>query len=370
MTSAREALASEYMHWAKTRSAARFNLATSGLANVKLDDLKFSLGDLEITGEGGDGYQPLINAIADRYRVVPGCVVTTAGTSFANHLAMAALIKPGDEILLETPAYDPLLAVAHYLRAEVKRFRRTFENGFQISLAEIEQQLTPRTKLIVTTNLHNPSGVRTDDNVLREMAEMARKRGARVLIDEVYLEMLFEERPRTAFHLGNQFVVTSSLTKTFGLSGLRCGWILSEPELAASMWRLNDLFAATPVHVGERLSVLALQQLSGIARRSQSRLNENRKLLNEFLDRRDDLEVIRPPAGSIMFPRVTGGSSERLCTLLQEKYETSVVPGSFFEMPAHFRVGMGGDSETFRQGLERLHSALDELSRIGVPARS
>ncbi|MDQ2936633.1 MAG: pyridoxal phosphate-dependent aminotransferase [Acidobacteriota bacterium] len=361
MTAASEAAVSEYMHWAKTRSRAKFNLATSGLANVQLRDLQVSLNDLEITGESGYGYQPLVSSLADRYRVDPACIVTTAGTSFANHLAMAALIRPGDEILLETPAYEPLLALAHHLSADVKRFQRTFENGFRLLPAEIERHLSPRTKLIVITNFHNPSGVLTDEAVLQEIGEMARKRNARVLVDEVYLEMLFEEPPRTAYHLGREFIVTSSLTKAFGLSGLRCGWILAEPNLARYMWRLNDLFAATPVHAGERLSVLALEQLQDIAHRSRNRLDENRKLLNQFLDARKDLDVVRPEFGSIMFPRVKQGTAERLCTLLGEKYETSVVPGSFFEMPAHFRVGMGGDSDTLAQGLERLGSALDEL---------
>lgn len=182
-----------------------------------------------------------------------------------------------------------------------------------------------------------------------------------MLVDEVYLEMLFGESSQTAFHLGDHFVVTGSLTKAFGLSGLRCGWILAEPGLAQRMWRLNDLFAATPVHSGERLSVVALKQLPAIAERAQSRLDKHRAMLNQFLDSRDDLEAVRPAFGSIMFPRVSGQSSERLCELLREKYETSVVPGSFFEMPAHFRIGMGGDTESFREGLDRLGRSLDEL---------
>ena len=361
MTCKREAMASEYMHWAKTSSRARFNLATSGLANLKLQDLQVSLDDLEITGEGGYGYPPLIEALAKRFRVERECVVTAAGTSFANHLALAALIQPSDEILLESPAYEPLLATALFLGARIKRFQRHFDDAFRLTAAEVEQNLTSQTKLIVFTNLHNPTGVLTDTDTLKEIGELARKRSVRVLIDEVYLEMLFEESARTAFHLGPQFVVTSSVTKAFGLSGLRCGWILAEPELAKSMWRLNDVFAATPVHAGERLSVLALQQLSGIAQRSQERLDANRELLNQFLDGRDDLEVVRPAIGSIMFPRVRGESAERLIKLLREKYETSVVPGSFFEMPAHFRVGLGGDRETLVEGLDRLGQALDEL---------
>ena len=343
----REVRASEYMHWAKTRSRARFNLATSGLENLKLQQLEVSLDDLEISGEAGYGYSPLLTALADRHGVDVSSVVTTDGTSFANHLALAALINPGDEILLESPAYEPLLALAHYLGAEVKRFQRRFEDGFRISPAEIERQMSPRTRLIVVTNFHNPSGVQTDNQTLKEVGDLAASRNARVLVDEVYLEMLFADPPQTAFHLGDQFIVTSSLTKAFGLSGLRCGWIIAAPELAQRMWLLNDLFAATPVHAGERLSVVALKQLPAIARRAQTRLDKHRQLLNQFLDDRNDLEAVRPPFGSIMFPRVKQTSSERLCDLLRTKYETSVVPGSFFEMPAHFRVGMGGDSETF-----------------------
>jgi aspartate/methionine/tyrosine aminotransferase len=349
------------MNWAKEHSRARFNLATSGLGNLKLQELQVSLEDLEITGEDGYGYQPLIRALAERYHVDPACVVTAAGTSFANHLAMAALINPGDEILLESPAYEPLLALAHYLGAEVKRFQRRFDDDFRVSPAEIERNLGRRTRLIVLTNFHNPSGVLTDNETMKEVGELARQRNIRVLVDEVYLEMLFAESPRTAFHLGNQFVVTGSLTKAFGLSGLRCGWILAEPELARRMWLLNDLFAATPVHAGERLSVVALKQLPEIARRAQARLDKNRKLLNQFLDLRDDLEVVRPQLGSIMFPRVKEGTADRLCNLLREKYETSVVPGKFFGMPDHFRVGLGGDSGTLAEGLERLGKALDEL---------
>lgn len=359
MTAAREVMGSSYMHWAKTRSVAKYNLATSGLGNVKLSELRVSLNDIEIT-EGGYGYQPLVQAIATRYRVAPEEVVTAAGTSFANHLAMAALIKPGDEVLFEHPAYEPMLALAHYLGADVKRFSRRFEDEFQISVPDLERLVTPKTRLIVITNLHNPSGVLINDATMKQIGEIARRVGARVLVDEVYMETLFEESPPTSFHLGEEFVVTSSLTKAFGLSGLRCGWILAQAELAKRMWLLNDLFASTAVHAGERLSVVAMQQLEGIGDRAQQLLARNRRILNEFLDTREDLEVVRPEFGTVMFPRVRHGTSERLCQLLREKYETSVVPGVFFEMPAHFRIGIAGDTDVLINGLERLGLALKE----------
>jgi aspartate/methionine/tyrosine aminotransferase len=359
MTAAREVVRSSYMHWAKTSSSAKFNLALSGMPNLKLRELSVSLDDLEITN-GGYGYKPLIDAIAARYRVGVDSIVTAAGTTFANHLALAALFKPGDEVLVEQPAYEPVVALLRYLGAEVKRFQRSFENGFQVSLEELDSLVTANTKLIVLTNLHNPSGVFIDFATLKQIGEIARRAGARVLVDEVYMETLFEETPRTAFHLGSEFVVTSSLTKAFGLSGLRCGWIFGEPELARRMWLLNDLFASTPVHSGERLSVVAMGQLGGIAARAKELLDRNHRLLNEFLDAREDLEVVRPEFSTIMFPRVRSGSCDELCQLLREKYETSVVPGRFFEAPAHFRIGITCDTEMLEAGLERLGAALDE----------
>ena len=361
MTAAREVMGSSYMNWAKTSSVAKYNLATSGMGNLKLRELRVSLDDLEITN-GGYGYKPLVDSIARRYRVAAEEVVTAAGTTFANHLAMAALIKPGDEVLFERPAYEPMLAAARYLGADVKRFERKFENGFQIVPKDLESLVTRNTRLIVITNLHNPSGVLIDDQTMQQIGEIARGVGARVLVDEVYMETLFEDSPRTSFHLGKEFVVTSSLTKAFGVSGLRCGWIFAEPELATRMWLLNDLFAATPVHAGERLSVVAMQQLAEIGAWAKQLLDRNRRVLNEFLDTRADLEVIRPEFGTVMFPRVRRGTSETLCQLLREKYETSVVPGRFFEMPEHFRIGIAGDTDVLESGLERLGMALDEIS--------
>src|SRR6185503_6174724 len=169
---------------------------------------------------------------------------------------------------------------------------RRFDNGFRINPEELES--SPNTRLIVLTNLHNPSGVLIDEAELKQIGEIARGVGARVLVDEVYMETLFEHSPRTSFHLGNEFVVTSSLTKAFGLSGLRCGWIFAEPELAKRMWLLNDLFAATPVHAGERLSVVAMQQLTEIGARAKELLDHNRRLMNDFLGSREDLEAVRP----------------------------------------------------------------------------
>src|SRR4026207_440460 len=131
MTAARQVMTSDYMHWAKTSSGARFNLAMSGMPNLSIRDLRVSLDDLEIT-DGGYGYAPLVERIGTRYRVARESIVTAAGTTFANHLAVAALVKPGDEVLFESPADEPMLAMVRYLGADIKRFTRRFEDGFAV----------------------------------------------------------------------------------------------------------------------------------------------------------------------------------------------------------------------------------------------
>ncbi len=359
-------MSSAYMEWAKTCLHMRFNLAVSGVANYPLRELPVRLEDLELSGPSAYGYEPLQRRLAAKCEVPVECVVAATGTSMANHLAMAATFEPGDEVLIEHPTYELLLRTAEYLGADIRRFSRRFEDGFRVTPGEVERQLTPRTRLIVLTNLHNPSGVLTEDSILRQIGEIARGVGARVLVDEVYLDAAFRQSPRSAFHLGEQFVCTSSLTKVYGLSGLRCGWVLAEPTLARHMWRLNDLFGVIPAHLAERLSVIALDHLSRIAARARALLEANRSLLDRFLGSRNDLRAVRPDAGTVVFPRLLRGSVETLCTLLWEKYDTSVVPGKFFGMPEHFRLGIGGETQTVAAGLERLSAAVDELEKESV----
>ncbi|MFI5104405.1 MAG: aminotransferase class I/II-fold pyridoxal phosphate-dependent enzyme, partial [Terriglobales bacterium] len=154
---------SDYMLWAKTQSQARFNLASSGVGAFPLRELPVTIERLEINGDSTYGYAPLQQAIAKKCGVDPDCVVAAAGTSMANHLAMATLIDPGDEVLIEHPTYELLTSTALYLGAAVKHFTRSEESGYALDPAEIRRVMSPRTKLIVLTNLHNPSSVLTPD---------------------------------------------------------------------------------------------------------------------------------------------------------------------------------------------------------------
>jgi aspartate/methionine/tyrosine aminotransferase len=355
---------SAYMHWAKTRPRAKYDLSLSGILNLPIAELDFDPKKLQLHGDNAYGYRPLVEAVARHRNVSPKNVVTVAGAaSMANHLAMAALLEHGDEVLIEQPAYDPLLAVARYLGARIRRFPRPFETEFKIDIDTLEKALTPKTRLIVITNLHNPSSALVDNEMLRNIGELARGVGSRVLVVEIYLETMFENAPPSAISLGPEFVVTSSLTKGYGLSGLRCGWILAEPKLAQKMQRLDDIFAASAPFMMEQLSVAAINQLPKIADRAKSILETNRQAWRAFLKTRDDLHVVPTKFGTTSFPRIRSVDVEKLYELLLEKYETAVVPGEYFESPEHIRIGMCCEPENFSAGIDRLGRALDELRR-------
>ena len=352
---------SDYMHWSKTQSRARFNLATSGVAPFPVRELPVDLKNLEINGTNDYGYAPLQQAIAGHYGVDPECVVESAGTSMANHLAMAAIIEPGDEVLIEHPAYGPILDVAYYLQANVRRFPRAEENGWAIDPKEVRRNITPKTRLVVITNLHNPTSALTSEAVLREIGDIARSIGAFVLVDEVYLDAVYEGTPRPSFHLGPQFVVTSSLTKVYGVSGLRCGWILAQPDLAWKMRRLNDLYSATPVYPGELLSVAAFQHLNLLREKARRIVDADRQLLRDFLGEQSNICAVWMNWGTTSFVRLSpsrGSNTDRFLEQLRAKFDTSAVPGRFFEMPDHFRIGMGVNTEMFGEGLNRIGRAL------------
>jgi len=353
---------SEYMEWAKTRSHARFNLASSGVAELPTAELPFRLEDIEVTGPSFYGYPPLQERLARKLGVSADCVVAAAGTSMANYLALAAFLEPGDQALVEAPAYGPLVDAASYIGADVRRFPRRPEDAFAVDPEVVEKALTARTRAIVMSNLHNPSSALVDNQTLKRIGERARRVGARVIVDEVYLDALFERAPPSSFTLDpDTFVVTSSLTKAYGLGGLRCGWVVADPASARRMWRLNDLFGVVPAHAAEKLSIVALDHLPKVAARAKALLEANRATLQRFFDGRGDLDGPRLQAGMIAFPRLRRGDVDALCARLRDKYETTVVPGRFFGLGDHFRISYGCLPATLAGGLKGLTAALDEL---------
>ncbi len=202
-----------YLEWAKKRSSPRFDLAGSNILGCSIDDIESASDALNLSGHNDDGYGPLVDAIADRYRVSPEWVATANGAAGANFQVCAALLEPGDDVLVERPGYDPLLGAPRMLGANVIRFDRHFDDAYALDPDRVAHALTPRTRLIIVSSPHNPTGAQADRGALAAVGQLARSVGAHVLVDEVYLDVAGTDRD-PAVLMDEVFVSTSSLTKS------------------------------------------------------------------------------------------------------------------------------------------------------------
>lgn len=346
---------SAYMQFAKLKAAAKYGLASSGVADAGMAAIAPEPGDLVLNDPSPYGWPPLVETIAARFGVDPACVVVPGGgCSFANHLAMAAILRPGDAVLIEDPGYELLASTASFLGARVGRLARKPAHGWRVDAGAAA--ITPDVSLVVISDLHNPTGAVAAAGDIAALAAAS----PIVLVDEVYLELTFDVgTARTAFSENGNVVVTSSLTKAYGLSGLRCGWILAPRALAERMRRLNDLFGVKAPHVAERLAVRAFSRLPALRARAEALIGPNRAAYRAILGGHPALEQTVFDQGTTVFPRLVRGDGDRFFRRLTERFETSVAPGSFFGAPDHVRIGLGGDPAMTREGLTRIAEALD-----------
>jgi aspartate/methionine/tyrosine aminotransferase len=353
-----------YLRWAKVRPRVTHDLASSGLLPVTTTEL---LGDarardaFEISGPSDEGFQPLREAIGARYGLTSDHITIAAGASGANFQSFLALLKPGDDALIETPGYDPLIAAVRAVGARVVFFERKWENGFALDPGAIRASLTPATRLIIVSNAHNPSGAMAGDDVLREIGAMAKKTGALVLVDEVYAEAQHDDTPMPmpAAKLGDEFVTTTSLTKAYGLAGLRCGWIVASPELSERIRTTRDVIDGSGPFVAESLAATAVRDIDRLRARARKILGENFAALKAMATAHPRLEWLEPVAGTTAFPRVRDlNDTTALVDSLIRDYDTVVVPGHFFQAPAHIRIAFGGDPVKFKAALGQLDRAL------------
>jgi aspartate/methionine/tyrosine aminotransferase len=352
------------MRWAKSRAHATYDLASSGLKPVTTEEL---LGDLaakdafDISGPNDEGFMPLRDAIGARYGVTSDRVTIASGASGANFQACLALLQPGDDALIETPAYDPLISAARTAGANVVHFERSWKKGFALDPYVIRTALTPATKLIVISNAHNPSGAMASRDVLEQIGIMADAIGARVLVDEVYAEAQHDDGPLPvpSACISPTFVTTSSLTKAYGLAGLRCGWILAAPDVSTRIRETRDIIDGSGAFVAESLAVKALANIDRLRRRARTILNENLALVRSMAESHPRLEWLEPAAGTTSFPRVRDlDDTSGFVDALIRDHDTIVVPGHFFQAPQHIRIAFGGRTEMLGRALERLDAAL------------
>lgn len=351
-----------YLLWARRYYGnVRYDLATSGMPTVPLAEL--GMPDARTMGDPA-GWEAARTAVATYHAVPPNEATLALGTTHAIWLAYAALTSPGDEILVERPAYEPLVRIAEGIGLGVTHFERPASERFALDPDRVANALTPRTRMVVATNLHNPSGVRAPDDVLRAIAGAVASRGATLLVDEVYapFDALVDARgvfPGSARKLGPNVVAIGSLTKCYGLGPQRIGWLLGAPGVVA---RADDAVTAScgllPLETAH-VAVHAFGRIVDLAARARAVLAGKREHVSSWMARHG-LSWSAPTEGLYGFAIVPGaGDLTAAIERAAQEREVLVAPGSFFGLPGGFRLSWSKPLPELDEGLARLAAALD-----------
>jgi aspartate/methionine/tyrosine aminotransferase len=350
-----------YLDWARRLyGQIRYDLATSGMPGVSTPEL----GGPAFEGlDDPSGWTRLREAIA-RYNDVPaGEAIAALGTTHALWLAYASLTSPGDEVLVETPGYEPLARIAEGVGAKVATFERAAREGYALDPERVARAMTPRTRVVAVSNLHNPTGVRTDAGVLRAIARIAEAQGAVLLVDEVYAPFdalvdgagVFRDSSR---RLAPNIVAVSSLTKCYGLGAQRIGWLLGPADVVARAEDATTASCGSLPLIHAHVALHALSRIAPLADRARSMLRGKRARVARWIDS-EGLAWSAPTEG--LFGLVTIPGAGDLTAAIERaarEREVLVAAGSFFGVPDGFRLAWSASDAVLDEGLVRLAEAL------------
>lgn len=315
-----------------------------------------------------NGTEALRAAIADLYPgATPAHVQVTNGGAEANCVLLLRLVEPGDEIVFMTPNYMQAYGLARALGAAVRPWPLREQDGrWRADVDELRTLVTPKTRAILLCNPNNPTGARLDAAVLDEICRIAERVGAWVVDDEIYrgAEREADDTP-TVWGRTERAIVTSGLSKAYGLPGLRIGWITAPPALIEDLWGLHDYTTIAPGAINDRLARVALapERRTALLRRTRTIIRENYPLVRDWVDAHPGLSHVPPEAGAIVFVRYSQPiRSTDLVERLRTEQGVLIVPGDHFQMDGYLRIGFGSDREHLTAGLTRTGDLLDSLA--------
>ena len=321
------------------------------------------------------GTLELRSAIAATYRdATPEEILVTTGAIEANFLLFNVLLEPGDHVVAVYPAYQQLYSVPRAIGCDVALWKLRSEEGFRFDLDELERLVTPRTKLIVINSPHNPTGAILSEEDLARIDELAASIGARVLSDEAYRWLEIpggEPLPPPMRDRRGAGISVGTLSKPFGLPGLRIGWFAGPAEIVAKCWAMRDYVSLSPGKLNDALAVLALAHRDKIVARTRAIVGRNLEAARGWFERHAGLvSWTRPRAGLLALMRYgLDIPSLDLSNRLADEYGVMLAPGSAFGVEHHLRIGIGQEPGIFAEGLRRTAACLADLQAAGVPVR-
>ncbi len=358
--------APKYLEWARRHyGRVRYDLASSGIPTASPADfaIRPALGQPDAWGR-------LRAAIARHNQVPPAEAAGVLGASHGLWLGFTAMLDRGDEALVEEPTYEPLLIAAEAAGASVRRFDRGPACRFQLDPERVIAAVTPKTKVVAITNLHNPSGSRASDAAMRSIARRLDAQGGFLFVDEIYAPFDdFVDRDGV-FHLSarrlyGNIVTTGSLTKAYGLGPQRVGWLLG-PEFV-----IERVISALIATVGElpfvwmETAVSALERAFDLAVRGRRLLGNKRAKVGEWIAERPGLTWSDPQAGLFGLAMLRKDVDVRPAIAAGiGRHEVIVAPGFFFGIPNAFRLAWSLEENLLAEALDRLERLLLEAGLL------
>jgi aspartate/methionine/tyrosine aminotransferase len=309
------------------------------------------------------GHPSLRKEIAKQYsgNTLDNVAVTT-GASEANFAIIAHLVGPKDHLIVEHPTYPSLYQVARSLDRDLTLFKLDWDNKFRPDMDKLRKLVKPNTKLITLTHPNNPTGSVITKSEIKEAIEIAEEAGAYLMLDETYRDLMFETPPPLAASMSPNAISLTSMSKTWGLPGIRIGWAVADNSIIEAIRAVREQVTICNSSVGEAIAKEILHKKDEVLAMVMKAVRSNFRIVKDWMDSQDWLEWIEPRSGVIGAPRLReGGSTDELCEILVTKYRTFTVPGSRMEMDGYFRLGFGGDQEELVEGLAQLGKALKEL---------
>ncbi len=343
------------------------NLTESSVSDARLDEIDLDFRDLVLCYGSHTGKPQLRELLASESgKLKPDDFLITAGAATALFIVSTSLLKSGDRLLVSKPNYATNIETPRAIGASIDFLELKFEDGFRVDHDLIASRITPQTKLISLTFPHNPTGSTISKNELEEIIEVVESRNVFLLFDETYRKMAFREVLPPAAELSPKVISVSSLSKTYGLPGIRMGWIASRDS------QLMELFLAAKEQimicnsvVDEEIAFRFLQQEKDSLAAIHENIRSHFSIVKRWMNSEQNLEWVEPSGGVVCFPRIKAEQNvdvERFYKILNEKYHTFVGPGHWFEMERRYmRIGYGWPpTNELLKGLKNISSALRE----------
>lgn len=341
----------------------KYNLAISGMQGVTWAQTGIDINQLPLyMGYLDQGSSPLVNKLSRIYEVKPNQVLITSSATVANLTTFMGLLEPGDHVIVEAPSYQSLIDIPRALGVQVSLVERRADNDFHVEIDEIKKLIKPhKTRLLVLTNLHNPSNAKLGKHTLNEISYLAQEHELYFLVDEVFLLSAWDKDIPPAGTLPRG-ITTNSLTKFFGMTACKCGWLIGPEEVVERLIPVKQHIFSSASSIGETVTHKVWGLMDKAKEVYDAKCKPNLQAIRDFAGNNERVTLVPPQDGIVCFPKfdipmTTYDFARRLAS----KYETLVAPGECFGLGGHARLCLSVPPETFTSGLEAIERALTEL---------